>query len=133
MTDGTQRSSEQKLKGSSPSEDSLCKLSMCFEEVPLQSHCSSKGSECFSTGGIRQNTPPTPGVPKEQREKSLRETEVLQPQRMTENCQESLGCNSIRVKETTREKHQEPRPSVQTQLSCYSGVDETTLWETEYG
>ena len=45
LTDETQRSSEQKLKGSGPSEDSLCKLSMCFEEGPLQSHCSSKCSE----------------------------------------------------------------------------------------
>ena len=49
---------------------------------------------------------------------------------MTENCQESLGCDSIRVSETTREKHQEPRPSVETQLSCYIGVDETTLGGT---
>ena len=88
-TDETQRSSEQKLKGSSPSEDSLRKLSMCFEEGPLQSHCSSK--ECLSTGGIKQNTPPTPGSPKEERIKSLRKKEALQPQRMTENCQESLG------------------------------------------
>ena len=69
LTDETQRSSEQKLKGSSPSEDSLCKLSMCFEEGPLQSHCSSKGSECLSTGGIRQNTPLTPGGQK-RKEKS---------------------------------------------------------------
>ena len=84
----------------------------------------------LNAGGIRQNTPLTPGGPKEEREKSLRETEALQPQRMTENCQESLGCDSIRVSETTREKHQEPRPSVETQLSCYSGVDETTLGGT---
>ena len=63
----------------------------------------------------------------EEREKSLRETEALQPQRMTENCQESLGCDSIQVSETTWEKHQEPRASVETQLSCYSGVDEIAL------
>ena len=69
LTDETRRSSEQKLKGSSLSEDSLCKLSMCFEEGPLQSHCSSKGSECLSTGGIRQNTPLTPGGQK-RKEKS---------------------------------------------------------------
>ena len=67
--DETQRSSEQKLKGSSPSEDSLCKLCMCFEVAPLQSHCSSNDSECLSTGGIRQNTPPIPGVQK-RKEKS---------------------------------------------------------------
>ena len=49
---------------------------------------------------------------------------------MTENCQESLGCDSIRVSETTQEKHRGPRPSVETQLSSYSGVDETTLGGT---
>ena len=103
---------------------------MWFEEGPLQSHCSSKDSECLSTGWIRQNTPPTPGGPKEDREMSLHETEVLQPQRMTENCQEGIGCDSIWVSETTQEKHQESRPSVATQLSCYSGVDETTLGGT---
>ena len=84
----------------------------------------------FVHWGIRQNTPVTPGGPKEEREKSLRETEALQPQRMTENCQESLGCNSLRVSETTQEKHQEPRPSMETQFSCNSGVDETTLGGT---
>ena len=74
--DETQRNSEQKLKGSMPSEESLCKLSMCFEEDPLQSHFSLKDSECFSTVGLRQNTPPTPGGPNEEREKSLHETEA---------------------------------------------------------
>ena len=67
---------------------------------------------------------------KEEREKPLRETEALQPQRMTENCQECLGCDSKRFSETSREKHREPRSSVETQLSCYSGVDETTLGGT---
>ena len=76
---------------------------------------------CVRGGGGRQDTPPTPEGSKEEREKSLLETVAHQSQRMTKNGQESLGCDSIRVIETTREKHREPRTSVETQLSCYSG------------
>ena len=39
----------------------------------------------------------------------------------------SLDCESIRVPETTREEQLEPRPRVETQLSCYSRVPKTTL------
>ena len=50
---------------------------------------------------------------------------------MTENSKVSHGCNSIRVNnETTREKQIELQPSVDTQFSCDSRVNETTLGGT---
>ena len=54
----------------------------------------------------------------------------VQSLRVNENCEENLDCDSIRVNENTREKRLEPRTSVETQLSCYSRVDETTLGVT---
>ena len=57
----------------------------------------------------------------------LLENETQQSLGVNETCQVSLDCNSTRVLETTREKQLEPRPSVETQLSCYNRVPETTL------
>ena len=129
LTAKIERGSEQKLKGYNPSDD--CKLSMCLEEGPLQTQCSLKETECLSTGGIRQNTSPTQGGPKVERERSVQETETKQSQRMTENGKVSHGCNSIRVNnKITREKQLELRPSVDTQFSCDSRVNETTLGGT---
>ena len=83
----------------------------------------------FIYWGIRQNTSPTQGGPKVERERSAHETETKQSQRMTENSKASHGCNSIRVNnEITREKQLDLRPSVDTQFSCDSRVNETTLW-----
>ena len=121
---------EQKLKGSKPSEDSLFETSMCSEEGPLQIHSLTKDTECSLKGGIRQNTSPTPEGPLNESESSLLESETLQSQRVNENCNMSLGCDAIRVNETTRGKHLEPSNSVETQLSCNSRVPETTLGGT---
>ena len=129
MKDDRPRSSEERLEGLSPSEDSIDKLSMCLEQGPLQTHSSLEDSECLPDGGIRQNTTPTPEGPLKESENSYLEKETSQSLRVNENCEENLDCDSIRVNENTREKHLEPRPSVETQLSCYSRVDETTLGE----
>ena len=47
-----------------PFDDSLCKVSICLEQGPLQTQCSEKETESLSTEGIRQNTSPSPGGPK---------------------------------------------------------------------
>ena len=84
----------------------------------------------FIKRGIRQNTSPTPEGPLNESERSLLESETLQSQRVNENCNMSLGCDAIRVNETTRGKHLEPSNSVETQLFCNSRVHETTLGGT---
>ena len=121
---------EQKLKGSEPSEDSLCETSMCSEEGLLQIHSLTKDTECSSKVVIRQITSPTPECPLNESESLLLESETLQSQRVNENCNMSLGCDVIRVNETTRGKHLEPSNSVETQFSCNSRVHETTLGGT---
>ena len=85
----------------------------------------------FIYWGIRQNTSLTQGGPKVERERSVHETGTKQSQRMTENSRVSHGCNSIRVyNKITREKQLELRPSVDTQFSCDSRVNETTIGGT---
>ena len=95
LTVKIERGSEQKLKGYNPSDD--CKLSMYLEQGPLQTQCSLKETECLSTGGNRQDTSPTQGDPKVERERSVHKTETKRSQRITENSKVSHGCNFIRV------------------------------------
>ena len=118
---------DQKLESNCTPGDSSCEVSMCLEQGPLQTQCFEKETESLSTGGIRLNTSPTPGGPKIVTEWSLPQTETDQSQGTIEKCEESHGCDSIRVSEETREKQLEPRPSVETQLSCNSRVCKTTL------
>ena len=130
MMDDRPRSVEERLEGFSPSEASTDKLSICLEQGPLQIHSSLEDFECLSDGGIRQNTTPIPEGPLKESENSCLENETSQSLRVNVNCKENLDCDSIRVNEITREKYLEPKPSVETQLSCYSKVDETTLGGT---
>ena len=118
---------DQKLETNCTPGDSLCEVSMCLEQGPLQTQCFEKETESLSTGGIRPNTSPTPGGPKIVTEWSLPQIETDQSEGTIEKCEESHGCDSIRVSEETREKQLEPRPSVETQLSCNSRVCKTTL------
>ena len=100
---------------------------MCLEQGLLLTHSPLNDTECLLNGGIRQNTTPTLEGPRTECKSLLLENETQQSLGVNETCQVSLDCDSIRVLETTREKQLEPRPSVETQLSCYNRVPETTL------
>ena len=121
------RNSEQKLDSNSTPDDSLCNVNTCLKQGPLQTQCFEKETESLSTGGVRPNTSPSPGGPKIVTEWSLPQTETDQSQGTIKSCEESHGCDSIRVSEETREKQLQPRPSAETQVSCKSRVCKTTL------
>ena len=118
--------STEKLKEPVPSEDCIEEKSVCLKQGPLLTHNLLNGTESLLNGGIRQNTTPTSDGPQES-EHSLLRKEIQQSQGENEKCRMSLDCESIRVPETTREEQLEPRPRVETQLSCYSRVPKTTL------
>ena len=120
-------SSTVKLGAPSPSEDCTEKKGMCLEQGPLLTHSPLNDTECLLKGGIRQNTTPTLEGPRTECKSLLLENETQQSLGVNKTCQVSLDCDSIWVLEITREKQLEPRPSVETQLSCYNRVPETTL------
>ncbi|MES9879322.1 MAG: reverse transcriptase domain-containing protein [Sedimenticola sp.] len=112
------------------SKDSSCKISVCTEEGPLRTHCSARDAECSITGGIRKGTTPTPEGPMEECESLFQNQGIPPSPGINEKQDQILGCDTIRDLGVTRVKQLEPRTRVDTQLSCYSTVTETTVGGT---
>ena len=128
MKDGLKRVYEPILEGQDPSYCEKGGTSKCSEEGPFFELSSEKEPECTLTGGIRRGTTPHLTSPSIECKNLLLEAAESQPPVIYENEDCGLGCDPRRVIEKNNPGEAlQPRARVETQLSCYSRVPETTL------
>lgn len=130
LMDKRHGSLNESLIGPGLTEARLRESSMCLEEGPLQAHCSGIDTGTSNSGGIRENTLPTSEDPMGDRGSLFLRKETDKPQRINNLNEQTLDCQPIRVNETTRGKHIEPRAGMDTQFSCNNRVPKTTLGGT---
>ena len=135
MKDGLKRVYEPILEGQDPSDSEKCGTSNSSEEGLFFELSSEKVPECTLTGGrggggVRSGT--TPQLQSPSSESQNLSLEVESPPSVIfdqEDC--GLGCDPRRVIENNNPGEAlQLRAGVETQLSCYSRVPETTLGGT---